>query len=177
MRTFRAVKLLLLFVAIALAATGCRGCLKDSWFGKYFGKKPCPMGQNGIESCALPEPIRGETPHELMDLRRIYYAFDSAGLLEPAKEQLRINAAWMKANPAIQIQVEGHCDERGTADYNYALGQRRADAARNYLISQGVEPSRLHTISYGSERPDDPAHNEMAWARNRRAQFLVYGGP
>lgn len=132
--------------------------------------------QAGIDSSALPEPIRGQTPQEVPDLKRIYFMFDSAQLLEPAKEQLRGNAAWIKGNPGLHVQIEGHCDERGTADYNYALGQRRADAARSYLISQGVEPERLHTISYGADRPADGGNNEMAWARNRRDQFLVYGG-
>jgi peptidoglycan-associated lipoprotein len=134
----------------------------------------CPPGS--IDSSVLPEPIRGQTPSEIADLKRIYFAFDSADLLGPAKDQLNQNAAWLASNPGVHVQIEGHCDERGTADYNYALGQRRADATRNYLISQGVDPGRLHTISYGAERPDDSGHDEMAWARNRRASFLVYSG-
>ncbi|MCX7717870.1 MAG: peptidoglycan-associated lipoprotein Pal [Candidatus Sumerlaeaceae bacterium] len=173
---YRAVRLILLIMVTAIVATGCRGCLKDR-FGRFFGgNAPGAMDPYGsIDSSVLPDPIRGQTPQEIPELKRIYFAFDSAELLEPAKAQLRQNAQWMQSNPGVAIQIEGHCDERGTADYNYALGQRRADAARNYLISQGVDPGRLHTISYGSERPDDPGQNEMAWARNRRAQFLVYG--
>lgn len=176
MRTLRVVKLLLLMLVTAIVATGCRGCLKDSC-DRWFGRQSCdPMSPGaGIDSSVLPEPIRGQTPQEVPGLKRIYFAFDSADLLEPAKEQLRQNADWMRSSGA-HIQIEGHCDERGTGDYNYALGQRRADAARSYLIGQGVQAERLHTISYGAERPDDPSHSEMAWARNRRAQFLVYGG-
>jgi len=166
----------MLLLVTAIVATGCRGCLKDG-FGKYFkGKNANGMnGSSGIESSALPDPIRGQTPQEVADLKRIYFGFDSAELLEPAKEQLRSNVNWMKANPGVQIQIEGHCDERGTPDYNYALGQRRADEARNFLISEGVEPARLHTISYGADRPDDTSGNETSWAKNRRAVFLVYG--
>jgi peptidoglycan-associated lipoprotein len=130
----------------------------------------------GIDSSVLPEPIRGQTPQEVADLKRIFFEFDSAALLEPAREQLRSNAAWLRNYPGVHAQIEGHCDERGTAEYNYALGQQRADAARNFLIQEGIEPGRLHTISYGSERPEDPSNNEMAWAKNRRAQFLVYAG-
>ncbi|GIX45065.1 MAG: hypothetical protein KatS3mg130_1473 [Candidatus Sumerlaea sp.] len=177
MRTFRAGKLLMLCLVTALVATGCRGCLKDSPLGRWFGKSPDSVsGPGGLESSVLPEPIRGQTPQEIPELKRIYFEFDSAELLEPAKAQLRENAQWLKANPGVHVQIEGHCDERGTPEYNYALGQRRADAARMFLVREGVEPGRLHTISYGAERPDDPGHDEMAWAKNRRVQFLVYGG-
>lgn len=137
---------------------------------------PLQGGMGGIESSVLPEPIRGQNAQESADLKRIYFSFDSASLLEPAREQLDVNAEWLRNNPQVQIQIEGHCDERGTADYNYALGQRRAETARNYLIQQGISPDRLHTISYGSERPDDTSGGEMAWARNRRVQFMSYGG-
>ena len=131
---------------------------------------PC----GGINSSVLPEPIRGQQAVECAELKRIYFLTDSVDMLEQAKSQLQKNAQWMKANPAVAIQIEGHCDERGTADYNYALGQRRADSVRQFLISSGVDGNRLHTISYGSERPDDPGKNEMSWARNRRVQFGVY---
>lgn len=175
MRTLRAVKLLLLLMLIAIVASGCRGCLKGK-MGQMFGRTNPDAAGMGIDSSVLPEPIRGETPQEIADLGRIYYEFDSASLLDPAMQQLQINAQWLQSYPQLHIQVEGHCDERGTSDYNYALGQKRADTARNYLISLGIDPGRLHTISYGADRPDDPDHNENAWARNRRVQFLVYGG-
>lgn len=171
MSACRAAKLFMLLLATATVLSGCRGSLRDSWFGR--GADPMYPG-SGIESSVLPDPIRGQNPQEIADLQRIYFAFDSAALLEPAKEELRRNAAWMRVNSTVHIQIEGHCDERGTAEYNYALGQRRADAARNFIIQQGIEPGRLHTISYGSERPDDPSGGEMSWARNRRVQFLVY---
>ena len=179
MRTFKVVRLLLLLSVTVISLTGCRGYFKDSPFSRIFGKKDsaAPLaGQPGIDSSILPGPIRGATPQEVAELKRIYYMFDNAELLGPAKEQLRQNAEWLRANPTVHIQIEGHCDERGTADYNYALGQRRADVARSFLISEGIEPERLHTISYGADRPADSGSGEMAWARNRRAQFLMYGG-
>ncbi|PKO19993.1 peptidoglycan-associated lipoprotein [candidate division BRC1 bacterium HGW-BRC1-1] len=175
MKTFKAVKLLLLFMLIAIVATGCRGCSKGK-MGQMFGRNNPDAAGMGIDSSILPEPIRGETPMEIAELGRVYYEFDSASLLEPAKQQLQLNAQWMQSQPQVHIQVEGHCDERGTSDYNYALGQRRADTVRNYLINVGIDPARLHTISYGADRPDDPEHNDTAWARNRRVQFLVYSG-
>ena len=128
-----------------------------------------------ITASALPEPIRGQDAQESAELKRVYFGYDSANLLDQARQQLDANAQWLQANPQVQIQIEGHCDGRGTADYNYALGQRRADAVRSYLIQTGIDPGRLHTISYGAERPDDGGESEMSWARNRRAQFMVYG--
>jgi hypothetical protein len=121
--------------------------LKDK-FGRFFGRGPCDVsGQTGIDSSALPEPIRGETPQEIPDLKRVFFAFDSASLLDQAKEQLKANAQWLKANAGVHVQIEGHCDEHGTQDYNYALGQRRADTARNFLISEGVEKRFPHNVA------------------------------
>lgn len=177
-------KVLNLVILLTLAATMLAGCKNNPFrknadpgnmHGGQFGTLPPPItGPGGIESSVLPEPIRGQQAVETGDLKRIYYTFDSASLLEPAKAQLEENAAWLRANPYATIQIEGHCDSRGTADYNYALGQRRADAARDYLLSRGIEGHRIHTISYGADRPDDPGHSDLSHARNRRAQFLIY---
>ncbi len=176
MRGSAVVRLVLLLTLVAAVSTGCRGCLKDSPLGRWFGRgAQAESGPRSLESSLLPEPIRGKNSYSVADLQPIYFEFDSAELLAPAQEQLRANAAWMKSNHKVHIQIEGHCDERGTAEYNYALGQRRADAARMFLISEGVEPARLHSISYGADRPADPGHDEMAWARNRRVEFKVYG--
>ena len=79
----------------------------------------------------------------------------------------------LKENPDIKLTIEGHCDERGTIEYNLALGERRANAVKNYLINYGINPKRLSTISYGKERPLDPRSNEEAWAKNRRAAFVI----
>lgn len=176
MKNLAGRKLWWVVVVVAVVASGCRGCVKESPLARWFGKgAQTGTGPSALESSVLPEPIRGKATKEIPELGRIYFEFDSAELLEPAKEQLRRNAEWLKSNPAVHVQIEGHCDERGTAEYNYALGQRRADAARMFLIQEGVAPGRLHTISYGAERPADPGHNEVAWAKNRRVQFLIYG--
>jgi len=90
-------------------------------------------------------------------------------------QRVRTIAQYMKRNPRTYVYIEGHCDERGPQAYNLALGTRRANAVRNMLIAEGVNPDNLFTVSYGKERPLDPGHDESAWARNRRAQFKVYG--
>lgn len=106
-------------------------------------------------------------------LSRIHFDYDKYDLRAGDRDTLSRNAEWIKANPDYQIQIEGHCDERGSDEYNLALGERRATAAKNYLISLGVDESRLFTISYGEEMPEDTRHDEDAWATNRRAEFKV----
>ena len=106
-------------------------------------------------------------------LKDVHYAFDSYKLDAKAKDILAANAQWLKDNASSKAQVEGHCDERGTNEYNMALGANRARASADFLRSQGIEASRLSTVSYGEELPLDPAHNETAWAKNRRAHFNV----
>ena len=103
----------------------------------------------------------------------VYFEFDSSALLPSAQQLLATKAELLNANADIYATIEGHCDERGTDAYNMALGQRRADAAKAYLVNLGVSASRLSTISYGEERPVDPGHNEAAWAQNRRAHFTI----
>jgi len=105
--------------------------------------------------------------------QNILFDYDSAELTEQAKGLLREKAAWLQANPADTVTIEGHCDERGTTVYNLALGERRAKAARNYLVDLGVSGSRLSTVSYGEEKPLDPAPTEAAYRINRRAQFVI----
>lgn len=104
---------------------------------------------------------------------RVFFAFDSSTLDDDARSTLDRQAAWLQQYPSINVTIEGHTDERGTREYNLALGERRATAARNYLVALGVAPSRMLTISYGEERPVDPASDETAWRQNRRAVTVV----
>jgi peptidoglycan-associated lipoprotein len=103
----------------------------------------------------------------------IYFDFDSSALSPMSQEVLQRKADWMNENMDATVIVEGHCDERGTAAYNLALGERRADAAKEFLVNLGVSADRVTTISYGEEKPVDPGQNEEAWAKNRRAHFVV----
>jgi peptidoglycan-associated lipoprotein len=103
----------------------------------------------------------------------IYFDFDQSVLLPAAQEVLKQKAAWMQANPDASVIIEGHCDERGTPAYNLALGDRRAESAKAFLTDLGIDPTRLATISYGEERPVAMGANEEAWAKNRRAEFVI----
>lgn len=107
-------------------------------------------------------------------LRNIYFDFDKSELREDSIAQLEINATWLLGNQSVRVIIEGHCDERGTEEYNLALGERRSKAARDYMVRRGVSADRLMTVSYGESKPADEGHNESAWALNRRAQFRVY---
>jgi peptidoglycan-associated lipoprotein len=102
----------------------------------------------------------------------VYFDFDKYNLRNDAKDVLRRNAALLKQNQNLRITVEGHCDERGTVEYNLALGEKRAKSVRDYLASLGINSGRLEVISYGKERPAVDGHNENAWSKNRRAEFV-----
>jgi len=106
-------------------------------------------------------------------LQDVNFAFDRYDLSMTAREILKRNAQWLQENPAATVVVEGHCDERGTKEYNMALGQRRAQAAYDYLRGLGISADRMTTISYGKELPLDPRSTEEAWSKNRRAHFRV----
>jgi len=104
---------------------------------------------------------------------RVYFAFDSHALSPEAREALTRQAYWLSLHAQVRVMVAGNCDERGTRQYNFALGSRRAAAARDFLVEHGVAASRIRTVSYGRERPLDPASNDAAWARNRNAQTVL----
>lgn len=122
-----------------------------------------------------PEPV-DEQPSEVeisMLLRDIHFDFDDSSLRPEAEGVLNANAGVLLDNMWVNVVIEGHCDERGTVEYNLALGERRALSAKRYLVSYGIDESRISIISYGKERPLDQGHSEEAWAKNRRAHFAV----
>jgi peptidoglycan-associated lipoprotein len=106
-------------------------------------------------------------------LKEVYFDFDKYDIRPDDAKTLDTNAAWLKSNADNLVLIEGHCDERGTNEYNLALGERRAKATMNYLVSQGIQANRITIISYGEERPVCTEHMEACWAKNRRAGFLV----
>jgi peptidoglycan-associated lipoprotein len=116
-----------------------------------------------VETTATPEA----------SVRDINFDFDSSTIRPDAREILKVNADFLLKNKAATIVIEGHCDEKGTAEYNMALGQRRAQETKKYLVNLGIKESIIRTISYGEERPLDPGNTEEAWAKNRRAHFLI----
>ncbi|OQX22800.1 MAG: peptidoglycan-associated lipoprotein [Desulfobacteraceae bacterium IS3] len=103
----------------------------------------------------------------------IYFSFDSAVLSGEAQENLRRKAEWLQSHADRNVRIEGHCDERGTNEYNMALGDRRAESAKSFLTTLGIAGSRMNTVSYGEERPADSGQGESAWSKNRRAHFVV----
>ena len=134
-----------------------------------------------------PEPVEPEAPameiaeesYEVMEGRTngpmlpIYFDFDKSNIRDDQVQRIEANAAFLKDNPNIVIRIEGNCDERGTNEYNMALGDRRAQSAKKYLANLGVSASQLDTISFGEEKPLNYGHNELAWSQNRRDDFVI----
>jgi peptidoglycan-associated lipoprotein len=133
-------------------------------------------GLGSLEGEGLREadlPTSTDVTTEGGPLDDVYFDFDQYSLTQAAQATLAKHAEWLKARPGAKVMIEGHCDERGTVEYNLALGDKRARAVRDFLVSAGVPEGRLSAISLGKERPKDPGHDEAAWAQNRRAHFAV----
>lgn len=113
--------------------------------------------------------------NEEAPIHMIHFDFDKFFIREDAKPVLEANAKWLKKFNTVKILIEGHCDERGTEEYNFALGEKRAKSTFDYLVSLGIPPDRMTTISYGKSQPLDSGHNEIAWQKNRRSQFTIIG--
>jgi len=128
---------------------------------------PEPVSSDSIASASL-DDLNRNSP-----LKPVFFDLDVSDLNQANQKVLDENAALMKRYPTWTVTIEGHCDERGTAEYNLALGERRATAARAYLLSLGISADRLRTVSYGKEFPFDPGHDESAFAKNRRAHFVI----
>jgi peptidoglycan-associated lipoprotein len=172
-------------VTIALATIGCSpsatnkpepatassAAAKPATPGPGEGQRGA-TGESTTGQSSLDELQKGKqsTPGPLKD---VYFSFDRYDLEGEARETLKVNADWLKRNPAARIEIEGHCDERGTNEYNLALGAKRAQAAKDYLITLGIATERLSTISYGEEIPVCKESNESCWRQNRRARFVV----
>ena len=144
-------------------------------------RPPAPPQPVAEPTVVPPEPVRDDAiaSASLDDLNRnsplkpLFFELDSAEVNAAGQAALDADAAVLKKYPSWTVTIEGHCDERGTAEYNLALGERRAVAARTYLVSVGIPADRLRTVSYGKEFPFDPGHDEAAFAKNRRAHFVV----
>jgi len=115
---------------------------------------------------------QGSDSGQIPGLGTVYFEYDQARLTQDARRQLAENADWMKRNPTVTMQIEGHTDSRGSIEYNLSLGERRAQSVKTYMSSLGIEARRMTIISYGEEKPINPAESEAAWAKNRRANFV-----
>jgi len=130
---------------------------------------------SSTSSSSLEAAQRGEssaTPAS-SPLKDVYFDFDSYDLRADARAALKANGEWLRSNPSAQVQIEGHCDERGTTEYNLALGSKRAQGVKDYLVTLGAAADRLSTISYGEELPVCTEHNEDCWQKNRRARLVI----
>ena len=142
-------------------------------------EQPAPPAPEQVEPVKAPKvetavakPSLEEQIQKFED-QDIHFDFDKYNLKQEVLAILWEKASFMKAHPEVTIRIEGNCDERGTVEYNLALGDRRAQSARDYLITSGITADRIQTISYGEERPLDPGHSEEAWAKNRRDHFVI----
>ncbi len=180
------LRLLLTVTASALLATGCASTPAPLPVAVEpepvitpmpFEPSIQPPGEYGFGE----QPVEDIRPGDARDLyadapaamEPVYFEFDQFTLSADARDTLARNAAYLMANPSAQVRIEGHCDERGSDEYNLALGERRAAATKAYLSSIGIDASRLSIISYGEEMPQDPARTESAWSKNRRAEFKL----
>ena len=125
---------------------------------------------------SLEAHIKGKPPVS-SPLKDIYFDFDKYGLRADARDTLKANGTWLKGQPSAQVEIEGHCDERGTGEYNLALGAKRAQTAKDYLVTLGIPDGRITTISYGKELPVCTEHTEDCWQRNRHDRFVVKNVP
>jgi peptidoglycan-associated lipoprotein len=172
---FFSYAILLALIGTLNLTTGC------AWWKKHFGKKGAgsesgqnvaPLGTGGEIAGSERPPITGDLDHTTFAADTVLFDFDSAKVKPGEVHKLEAVATAMKGNSKNLI-VEGYTDERGTAEYNRALGERRAQSCRTELVHLGVNASRITTISYGKDRPADPGHDEAAWAKNRRCEFAL----
>ncbi len=162
-------KLITIVSMLALAA--CETPPVDDGTGAGGGYGSGSGYGSGYESGNVDPAMMNDFQANVSD--RVFFALDSSALSGEAQSVLQGQAEWLKANPSIAVTIEGHADERGTREYNLALGERRANAARNYLVSLGVAASRVDTVSYGKERPAVLGSNESSWAQNRRGVTVL----
>jgi peptidoglycan-associated lipoprotein len=165
---FTSAAVFTLCLAVALAS-----CSKKDVKSDEPGFSPSDGAESADAAAAAPSLSAGDASAAAPELETVFFGFDSYSLTNEGRKALKQDAQWLSENAAATIQVEGHCDERGTTEYNLALGERRANAAKDYLQKLGVDAARISVISYGEERPSDVGHDEAAWSKNRRASFVI----
>ncbi|MGB8656667.1 MAG: peptidoglycan-associated lipoprotein Pal [Candidatus Zixiibacteriota bacterium] len=163
-------KTIILFLALS-AAVLIAGCCQMETMPPVAQQPPVVVP----ETPPPPPPPEPPKPPEVKEiyLDPIFFDYNKFDLRSGDQQILANNIAKLKENPDAKIKIEGHCDERGTVEYNLALGEKRAKAAMQFLVDKGIDPGRMSIVSYGKERPLDPGHDEKAWAKNRRAEFVI----
>ena len=161
----------LLFVCFAVSSCAKKQTVVAKDNEKDAIGEQIPVGS--IPDFSQEPSIRETETEKTPDFEIVYFPFDSSTISSDALETLTRNTKYLKDNPTVNIVVEGHCDERGTTEYNLALGQKRAVKVKEYYVQLGVKPNRIATVSYGEEMPQDTRHNEAGWAKNRRAETKI----
>ncbi len=164
---------LILLVLLGIVFSGCNKKAVKPGAGSGTQKAGGEITGAGETVTGTELDTRGLSFEQNVMLENVYFDFDQYNLTQEARTMLTKNAEWLLKNPEIQLQVAGHCDERGTVEYNLSLGDKRAKTVRDYYYRSGVGFGRMATISYGKEKPLDPGHNEQAWDKNRRAETLI----
>lgn len=165
---------LLSLIATTLTLTSCSSAKKKT-DGANDSAAESAQVDNGKNSGMSLELNGDSDSNKAGALTTVYFDFNSAGLSSDAKDALNNNAEFLKTNPKVKVQIEGHCDERGGVQFNLALGDKRAKSVRDYLVGLGVGAARMSTISLGKEKPLSFGHDEESWSKNRRANFIVIG--
>ena len=184
MRSRFVAQVVVLTLITSFSLTGC------SWWHRTFGPKkttpsqpgstqPTPLGDSGANGSAIGNngsrpDLNGTMDRSQFAAQTIYFEYDSAKIKPSEHSKLEAVAAALKGN-SKKLVIEGHTDERGTAEYNRALGEKRAQSARETLVSLGISGERMTTVSFGKDKPVEPSHNDTAWSRNRRCEFVVAG--
>ncbi len=150
-----------------------QGALDQEALGGGTGVSEKGLSEDKSGALEAEEASAAQMARERFENDDVYFEYDSSALLPEAQSVLMEKSEWLRNNPQADIVIEGHTDERGTVEYNLALGDRRAESVRTFIMELGVDTSRIRTVSYGEERPVDPGGDESAWARNRRAHFFV----
>jgi peptidoglycan-associated lipoprotein len=168
-------RITLLLLAVTLAAA-LAGCAKKPAATTTPPPAPATPAETTPPAPVTPPPAPEPPPPPppsvtASDLQIVYFAYDSFILDDGARAALDNNARLLRENTALSVSIDGHCDERGTVEYNQALGQKRAEAVQQYLMDQGLDGARFRVVSYGKERPASEGHDESAWSRNRRVEF------
>lgn len=155
---------------------GLRGLDKNPSEERVGGNTLTAKADPGSSARQMEEIRAEQAASAAAGLRDVFFAYDSFAISEEGRQVLARNAEWIKSNPGVYVKVEGHCDERGTSAYNLVLGEKRAKAARNYLVELGVAPKQLSVVSYGKERPVCAEHTESCYSQNRRGHVVVKTG-
>ena len=177
MRKFISMQVaVMLLISVVILTVSCQKktvALQNEPVAAAVEEEMKPTEEETFNTSADLQDNQSEKMEEVVLQENIFFEFDKSVLSEAAREILITNGEWLRLNPDVAITIEGHCDERGTNDYNLALGDRRAESVKTFLLDLGIDASRLATITYGEERPAVPGHGETAWAKNRRAYFLI----